>query len=53
MYYGTIEKTAHGIRIKIDNLPGMLFVGYSLKQSIKKYREKYELQYKKIRFIKI
>lgn len=52
MLYGFIYHTMHnGIELHIGNYPYMQFVGYTLKQAQKKYRETYNLKYKKITWL--
>jgi hypothetical protein len=44
----TIEKTNGWIKIKVDGYPQMRYLYYSEREAIKRYRELFNLKYRRI-----
>lgn len=50
MYYGTIIGNRHGFELHVSGYKSILYVGYSLREAKRKYRDDFGLRYKKIRW---
>ena len=48
MLYGTIFGGRNGFELHVSGFPYMTYIGYSLREAKRKYRDDFGLRYKKI-----